>query len=241
MRFFVGLHKPSHAQHFDAVFLSVNALRDRVSDFFANDWIMDSGAFTTITTYGGYPHGVEEYSAQINRWRRCGRLLAAIAQDWMCEPWMLEKTGLTIADHQRLTIERLDALRPLSEVYVMPVLQGYAPQDYVDHLRAYGGRIVDGAWVGVGSICKRQSNPRAIAAVLLAIHRERPDLRLHGFGVKGTALANPLVRELLATADSMAWSYAARKQGRNQNDWREGRAWAERIESRPAQATWVFP
>lgn len=51
MRFFVGLHQPSDAQHFDAVFVSVNRLRNRKSDFRVRDWIMDSGAFTTIAKH----------------------------------------------------------------------------------------------------------------------------------------------------------------------------------------------
>ncbi len=132
---------------------------------------------------------------------------------------MLAKTGLTIADHQRLTIERYDALKAcdLGGTYLMPVLQGYAPQDYVDHLRQYGDRIGHGAWVGVGSVCKRNGDPVAIWEVLSAIKRERPDLRLHGFGIKKTALET-MVRELLFSADSMAWSYAARREGRDAND-----------------------
>jgi hypothetical protein len=43
----------------------------------------------------------------------------------------------------------------------------------------------------------------------MAIKNERPDLRLHGFGLKTTALADPLVRSMLWSADSMAWSFAA--------------------------------
>jgi hypothetical protein len=57
----------------------------------------------------------------------------------------------------------------------------------------------------------------------------RPDLRLHGFGVKKTSLLSVAVRMLLATADSMAWSFSARKQGRNANDWREARSFVEVI------------
>jgi hypothetical protein len=121
-------------------------------------------------------------------------------------------------------------------VYILPVLQGFTPQSYVEHARAYGDRLELGAWVGVGSICKRNGDPNAIAAVLLAIKSERPDLRLHGFGLKTTALASPLVRSLLHTADSMAWSYAARKQGRNANDWREAMRWTNAILSRPVQS-----
>jgi hypothetical protein len=118
---------------------------------------------------------------------------------------------------------------------ILPVLQGYAPDDYVRHIRQYGDRLSQGMWVGVGSVCKRNGDPRAIAAVLLAIKRERPDLNLHGFGLKTTALSSPLVTSMLETADSMAWSFAARKQGRNANDWREAKNWTASITSRPVQ------
>lgn len=51
-----------------------------------------------------------------------------------------------------------------------------------------------------------------------------PDLRLHGFGLKTTALANATIRDSFETADSMAWSFAARREGRNANDWTEAEA-----------------
>lgn len=248
MRFFVGLHQPSDAQHFDAAFVSVNRLRKRKSAFMVGDWIMDSGAFTEIATFGGYRYAGAEYAAEIRRWSKCGNLLAAVAQDYMCEAHMLAKTGLTIADHQRLTIERYDAL--LAEntgVYILPVLQGYAPADYAAHVSQYGARLTPGMWVGVGSVCKRNGDRRAIEAVLLAIKTERPDLRLHGFGLKQAALSSGLVRDLLETADSMAWSFAARTarhhgdKTRSGNDWREAKRWVESIErNRPRQAGWTF-
>jgi hypothetical protein len=99
----------------------------------------------------------------------------------------------------------------------------------VRHLRAYSDRLKFGMWVGVGSVCKRNGAPEQIAAVLHAIKSVRPDLRLHGFGVKQTALTHPGVREYLYSADSMAWSFAARKQGRSANDWREAQAFSGRI------------
>ena len=232
----MGLHQPSDAKHVGASFISVNRLRSRKRMRGIGDWIMDSGAFSTIAMHGGYPFGVEEYAAQIARWRHSGRLLAAVAQDFMCEPAMLARTGLTVADHQRLTIERYDALRPLVDgVYVMPVLQGYRPEEYAAHLEQYGGRLTPGMWVGVGSVCKRNGDAAAIEAVLMAIKRVRPDLRLHGFGLKFTALRSGLVRNLLDTADSMAWSYAARRQGRKANDWREAARFAAAIEAMPFQ------
>lgn len=237
MIFFTGLHQPSDAQHIPHAFISVNRLRNRRGPFKVGDWIMDSGAFTEILTHGGYRHPVADYAAEIRRWAGNGNLLAAVAQDYMCEPHMLAITGLSTADHQRLTIERYDALMACDTggVYIMPVLQGYAPGDYVEHSRAYGERLGFGAWVGVGSVCKRNGDAAAIEDVLLAIKRERPDLRLHGFGIKTTSLASDLVRELLHTADSMAWSFAARINGRNGNDWREAERFGRRIATMPIQ------
>lgn len=195
---------------------------------------MDSGAFSTVFKHGGYPEPVEAYAAQIKRWAANGTLLAAVAQDYMCEPHILEKTGLTIADHQRLTIERYDALLAcdIGGVSIMPVLQGYDPTDYVRHIEMYGARLKQGMWVGVGSVCKRNGDPRAIARVLLMIRQARGDLRLHGFGVKLTALSSPIIAAMLHTADSMAWSTNARKNGRNANDWREAKAWSGKIAAR---------
>lgn len=237
MRFFTGLHQPSDAQHFDAAFVSVNRLRKRKGPFVVGDWIMDSGAFTEISTHGHYRHDVAEYAAEIRRWAGNGRLLAAVAQDWMCEPFIVTKTGRSVLEHQQLTVARYDALlaEDTAGVYVMPVLQGFAPADYVAHIGMYGPRLALGQWVGVGSVCKRNGDPRQVAAVLLAIKTARPDLRLHWFGLKTTALADPLVRSLLETADSMAWSFHARINGRNGNDYREAQRWAENITSRPVQ------
>lgn len=214
--------------------MSVNRIRNRKSPFPANDWIMDSGAFTTLDKHGDYPpeHSVAEYAQQVRRWKNNGNMLAAVSQDYMCEPLMLAKTGLTVWAHQQLTVERYDRLiAERTGAYILPVLQGYEPQEYVDHIRDYGERLAHGAWVGVGSVCKRNGNPTAIEAVLSAIKAERPDLRLHGFGLKKTALASPAIRDMLETADSMAWSMAARKEGRgpDANRWQEAKAWTAEV------------
>lgn len=198
---------------------------------------MDSGAFTEVARHGGYRFPVEEYASQIRRWSRCGNLLAAVAQDFMCESFVLEKTGKTVAEHQRMTIERYDDLLKCDtgSVYIMPVLQGYKPEEYVEHLRMYGARLACGAWVGVGSVCKRNADARQVEDVLLAIHEERSDLLLHGFGLKTTALRSGIVQMLLYSSDSMAWSFHARINGRNGNDWREAKRWVARLETQPIQ------
>lgn len=237
IEFFTGVHHPHNADKVDAAFISYHALKRRRSGFPVKKWILDSGSFTTIEKHGGYPDGPEVYAEAIKRWSTNGQLLAAVTQDYMCEPHMLAKTGLSVDQHQKMTVERYDQLLAcdLGGVYLMPVLQGYTPAEYCDCVRLYGDRLKSGAWVGVGSVCKRNADPDAIVAVLLAIKRLRPDLRLHGFGVKKTALAVGLIQRLLSTADSMAWSYAARREGRDGNDIREAQAYAAAIAALPVQ------
>lgn len=235
MRFYVGLHQPCDARHFARCMISVNRLRGRKGPFAVGEWMMDSGAFSEIKDHGRYRHAPAEYAAQVRRWADNGSLVAAVSQDYMCEPFILAKTGLTTAEHQRLTIERYDEIkgRVGAAAYVLPVLQGYRPGEYLDHLDAYGPRRQPGAWVGVGSVCKRNGDVGAIERVLVPIHRARPDLKLHGFGVKLTALESSLVRQSLYSADSMAWSHSARKQGRDGNDHAEALAFVARIEAQP--------
>ncbi|MEG3437684.1 hypothetical protein V0288_11190 [Pannus brasiliensis CCIBt3594] len=185
--------------------VSVNRLLDRRSSFPINEWIMDSGAFTRITSRRGHL-SAKKYASEIKRWKTNGKLLAAVTQDYMCEEVALLATGLSVADHQRLTIKRYDRLLDLigGEVYLMPVVQGYEISEYLQHLESWGDRLSLNQWVGVGSICKRNYRPALVEAILIAIKTARPDLKLHGFGLKKTALANPLIWDLLYSADSQA-------------------------------------
>lgn len=267
MMFFTGMHHPHNAAKVPAAFISAHAVIKRRSGFPVRRCILDSGAFTTIFAHGGYPDPVEVYAALIRRVRYWlgNRLLAVVSQDFMCERIMCarvlglpietlpkkgrarevalvqmlpdEQWATQIVEHQRLTIERYDALMKcdVAGARIIPVLQGYKPSDYVRHIAMYGKRLAHRAWVGVGSVCKRNANPAAVEAVLLAIKRVRPDLRLHGFGVKLTALVSQLVRKLLFSADSMAWSFAARYEGRDGNDPAEAVRYTRRIATMPVQ------
>ncbi len=233
MKFYVGIHQPSDAKRLGPVFVSVTRLtgkKGRRTKFTESPWILDSGAFTTIAKHGDFPESPAAYAEIIRRWAS-PNLVAAVSQDYMCEAFMLAKTGKTIAEHQAMTIARYDALlaEDLAGVTLMPVLQGYAPAAYARHVLAYGSRLGPGAYVGVGSVCKRNGDPGAVLAVLEAIHDVRPDLRLHGFGLKATSLASQAIRGHLESADSMAWSFAALYEGRNPNDWREAAALAESL------------
>lgn len=229
MKFYVGLDDLYYAYRFDSSFISVNRLRERKSPFTVNDWIMDSGAFTEITTHGEYRTTVEDYAKEIERWREVGNMELAVSQDYMCEPFVIAKTGLSVQRHQELTIDRFVALSACTSATIMPVLQGFRPTEYLTHLSMYGPLLAAESRVGVGSICKRNSHPQIIEYILRQIKNARPDLRLHGFGLKLTALRRPCIQALLYSADSMAWSFHARKQRRNAHDWREAKAFEEKI------------
>lgn len=228
MIFFVGLHQVSDCKHFEKSFVSVNRLTKRKSDFIVKDWIMDSGAFSQIYNKGEHMP-LEDYARLIKRWSTCGNMVAAVSQDYMCEDFILKKTGKTVKEHQELTIERYVKLKELTDVYIMPVLQGYQPEEYVEHIKMYGDLLTEGMYVGVGSVCKRNAKPLSALNVFKAIKDIRPDLKLHGFGLKITALQNKEIYDLLESSDSMAWSFNARYNGGDPNDYGEAKYYEKRV------------
>jgi len=239
MLFYTGTHITSHPRALERAFISVNRLR-RYKTLKAQTWIMDSGAFSEIKNHGKFRFSVEEYASQINRFMDFGNLEMAVSQDYMCEPVMLAKTGLTVKEHQRLTIERYDALIKLTDVFIMPVLQGYKPEEYVEHLDMYKDRLKQGMRVGVGSVCKRNGDPKQIINVLEAIKAKRPDLKLHGFGLKKTALSDAYIVSMLYSADSMAWSYAARREGKDRNGVEEALGYLTNISNKSGRKEHQF-
>lgn len=236
MRFFIGLHQPSDVKHFDKpehqACINWGRLADRRSHIGDCKIILDSRAFSEIFAYGHYRHSVKHHAKMIRHACSIANVEIAVAQDFMCEDVILEKTGLTVWDHQNMTIARYDELMAEDlPCPVMPVLQGFSPAEYVRHIEMYGDRLKPGAWVGVGSVCKRNATPMSVFMVLTAINFFRPDLNLHGFGLKVTALEMPEIWKMLYSADSTGWSAAARLEGRNQNDWREAMAYAKRVQT----------
>lgn len=248
--FFVGLHHPNTADRFTAACITIATLRKRRKPLGPCRVLIDSGAYTVLTKHGDFPQTVEEYAKELMRLHGAGivTIAAAASQDWICAPQLLAKTGKTVLEHQWLTIERYDHLVAYLErayggtipFHIMPVLQGQTGEDFVRHIRMYGHRLHNRMWVGVGSIKPISTVPDKVARILGAIRVERPDLRLHGFGLKTKALKHPEVRGMLHSADSSSWSYAARRQGRNQHDWREAESYVATLNAIPQQP-WQEP
>ena len=238
-QFYVGLHQPSDAQHFSHCCIHVGRLLTRQKPLGCAALLFDSQAFRVLELHGEHQLSPEAYAAIAERVAQLCPEVTPVTQDYMCEDYIFQKrfehTGVryTIAQHQALTIERYDLIRAAldKDIYLMPVLQGYKPHEYAQHVRDYGARLAHGAWVGVGSVCKRNGDPSAIRDVLYAIRCVRRDLKLHGFGLKQTAISwhSGAIRDMLHSADSMAWSLNARKNGRNANSWREASAYHRKL------------
>lgn len=193
-------------------FVSHKTLRERKTLKRANNrWALDSGAFSELSTFGIWTFGPREYVASVRRYaEEIGNLDWAAIQDWMCEPFILNLTGRTVEYHQQKTIESLLELRALApELKFVPVLQGFTMAEYVRHLEMYASSGVDLTLeerVGLGSICRRQATME-IAEIVQEL--KFSNLRLHAFGVKIQGLS--LYGGNLASADSMAWSFDARR------------------------------
>jgi hypothetical protein len=176
-------------------------------------WILDSGAYMQLYQYGHWTISPKEYVRFI---RRCmaeiGNLDWAAPMDHMCEAHIRAKTGLDTPKHQILTVDNLIELRTLDATLpVITVLQG-DPEDPPSYLRCaelYEQRGVELAGervVGVGGLCRLQDTRLAAEILRLLGPLYLP---LHGFGFKTRGLTDH--HRVLWSADSMAWSYNARK------------------------------
>ena len=216
MKFYLGTHMPSWLRRVEVrLFVSHRRLNQyrrlprAITPRAITPWALDSGGFTELSLFGGWRTSPFAYASAVRRYRdEIGRLEWASPQDWMCEPFMLERTGLSIEDHQQLTTANFLELRTMAaDLPFIPVLQGWQPDDYLRHVEMYESAGVDLAvepLVGLGSVCRRQASGEAEDIVL----RLQP-LRLHGFGIKTQAIAR--YGGILTSSDSMAWSYAGRR------------------------------
>lgn len=212
MKFFLGTHQPAWLGQVNIPwFVSVMRLLDRKGRIYPLGlpvtWCMDSGGFSQILQHGRYTVSEAQYLDVIEQFSPP----IAFCQDWMCEEVMLEKTGLTVREHQERTTASYLSMSYHSGV-VRPVLQGWTPADYVAHAHAYKAAGCDmGQLFGLGTVCSRNGSADAILFILTALNDAFPGIRLHGFGLKTTALHNIAVTSRLESADSMAWSSRGRR------------------------------
>lgn len=211
MQFWLGVHQPNWLEHAGVPLMvsHVRLAKRRTLPRARGPWVLDSGAFSELAQHGRFTTPPIAYASAVRRYAdEIGNLAWAAPQDWMCEPFMLAKTGLTVAEHQQRTIVSYLELRS-SGLPFIPVLQGWTADDYLRHAVGYGHAGVDltaEPVVGLGSVCRRQGTD-SIFAIVRAL--DACGIRLHGFGMKTEGLARASFG--LVSADSMAWSYQARR------------------------------
>jgi hypothetical protein len=196
---------------------------------------VDSRGFVELLRHGRWRVPPLEYVLDVAAYNReVGNLDFWIPQDWMCEDFMLEKTGehepggkwpdrgTAIREHQHRTVQSYLTLRALAEEHapeLVPllavVLQGYTEEEYLECLRMYEEAGVDvraAPRIAVGSMCKRQNTDEA-AVILRKL--ASMGLKVHALGYKTAGL--PKICGDLETdpgaawsADSFAWSDIAR-------------------------------
>jgi hypothetical protein len=215
MRFYLGTHLTGWLGRSDVPPLFLSRIRLEAAPFRGRRlarYALDSGGFSEIATHGKWTITTSQYVGMVRRYcDTIGPPEFAACMDWMCEPVMMNKTRLTVREHQRRTTDSYLSLRAIApEIHWLPVLQGYQPHEYLNHVRLYSDNGVDLSrleLVGVGSVCRRQSKDlKAAAQIIHAIYNL--GIRMHAFGFKSTGLEE--VGGLLASADSMAWSFAGR-------------------------------
>jgi len=210
VEFWLGTHEPAWLGRLNVpLFVSHRRLaRRRSLPRAIGSWALDSGGFTELSMHGGWRTPREAYVEAVARYsEEIGKLAWAAPMDWMCEPIMLATTGLSVREHQERTVVNYLELRDRGPF--VPVLQGWTLTDYERCVGLYEEAGVDLATlplVGLGSVCRRQHSWE-IGTIVGELSGR--GISLHGFGVKKVGLAK--YGHALASADSMAWSFRARR------------------------------
>jgi hypothetical protein len=203
------VHEPAWLKDINVpLFVSRRRLERRVTMPVASHrWALDSGGFTELHKYGEWLMPAAEYAKTVNRYiDEIGMLDWAAPQDWMCEASALRATGLSVKEHQVRTVNNFVDLRDRLGEVVIPVLQGWSRDSYLECEEMYDKAGIDlnaERVIGLGSICRRNAD----AEITQIIEALQP-LKLHGFGVKGKVYQQN--KYFLTSADSMAWSFWAR-------------------------------
>jgi len=176
--------------------------------FGIDNLFVDCGGYSLLKSDSEHPP-LDEYIRYLQRWQPDRYVL----RDYPCEPDLLDDLNETVESHQQNTLddhiemlERTDSL----DGTPYPVIQGWRVEQYLDCIDLFRDHGIPLNSLGVGSICRRNA-ANEIQEILREIRRELPDANLHGFGVKVSMFKMQGVSELLDSADSLAYSYATRR------------------------------
>lgn len=209
MTFFLGTHLPHWLWQVGIPLFVSRRTLSKVKKLYraSATWALDSGGFSELNLFSGWKTPPRIYAQEVQRWKdEIGGMVFASQQDWMCEPWMLKKTGKTIQEHQQLTLDNYaELLDRAPHLPWLPVLQGWELSDYQRHLDSFRKQWPV-RYMGLGSVCRRQGTLE-IQSIVETLAKE---VDLHGFGVKTRGLSR--YAQSLTSSDSLAWSFSGRRQ-----------------------------
>lgn len=207
--FYLGTHQVNWVKETDTpLMISVSRTKMLKKLYPAIGKIMvDSIGFTMLSTHGKWIMSENEYLDECYRvYDSFGTVELISPQDWMCEPFIIEKTGLSVREHQEKTIENyLSLTSKAPKLPFLPVLQGYTIDEYLTCLALYRSAGVKTMYFGLGSVCRRQDTDDIDEIVSILYEM---GLKLHAYGVKLGGLQ--LYGDKIDSADSLAWSLDAR-------------------------------
>ena len=171
---------------------------------------MDSGGYVAMNIYGDYPFTPDDYLALCYHYRPT---LAAVL-DYPCEPDISRGCRLlTNRDRIEATVDHTAyLLRWSSQTQFLPVLQGYSLDEYAYSVELLASRGLLRNYMAVGSMCRRwqiaQLGPMMRGIYQLVCEAGITTPKLHWFGLKLQAIADPACRPFIHSCDSAAWSIA---------------------------------
>ncbi len=174
------------------------------------EWSLDSGGFTELNMYGKWSISYKTYANEVERYKNeINGMRWASSMDWMCESFVLKKTGLSVKKHQTKTVSNfLDLKNYKPDIQFIPVIQGYSLSEYYKCVEMYysaGIELHKYDTVGVGSVCRRENTIEIYNVMKLLFNL---GIKVHGFGVKTGGLSR--YAKFLKSSDSLAWSAGAR-------------------------------
>jgi hypothetical protein len=137
--FYLGTHQPNWLRLTDVPLCISRRRLEKIKRLpqAIGPWALDSGGFTELSLHGRWTITADQYVAEVRRYAAdMGNLRWAAPMDLMCEPWILEMTGLSVAEHQLRTLENyLELCSKAPHLPWIPVLQGWTIREYLAYPR----------------------------------------------------------------------------------------------------------
>ncbi len=172
---------------------------------------IDSGGFYSSMVSGGYTKTDDEYLQFVEKIMREYFAL----RDYPCEPQLLKKHNLTVKQNINRTVDNHLSLLDILPKYCInsepvPVIQGWKKEDYLSCIDAFNEQGLMNNYMAIGSVCRRTALDN-IREIVISVRDNVPSwVKLHGFGLKLTALKDLAIWKALYSTDSGAWDYVAR-------------------------------